>query len=334
MKMSTTLAMPHTLPAPGETKILFARSRYALKTAFDNLQTGMRAEEAADASTLQALLSDADILVVGGDWKNEWLAQAGRLKFVQSISSGTNQYDLKAFCSRGIALSSAQGVNTNAVSEHAVGMLLALSRQLPRHADNQNRRIWHPGPAPHDLLAREDELAGKTVLVVGLGAIGDRIARLTRAFGMHVIGIRRDPANGGSADEVHRFEDLQKLLPRADAIILSCPLTAETRNILNPQTFGLVKNGAWLVNVARGGCVDEPALVQALQSGRLAGAALDVAVGEPLAQESPLWTTPNMIITPHRACETRQYEENLLSILMCNIEKIRAGDPALVNRVA
>lgn len=331
--MSATFPPALDLPPSDVLRIVFARSRYDLRAVFDRQNTGIATVEARDVDDLLTLLPSADVLVVGGGWKNAWLPTASRLRFVQSISSGTNQFDLDAFRARHIALASAQGVNTNAVSDHAMGLLLALARQLPHHMRQQQRRVWHPGPAPADMAAREDELAGKTVLVVGLGAIGDRVARLARAFDMQVLGVRRDPDKGGSADEIHGFSRLPDLLPRADAVVLCCPLTQETRHLIDARTVRQMKPGAWLVNVARGGCVDEPVLIDALAEGRIAGAALDVADPEPLAQNSPLWTLPNVLVTPHRACETRRYEENLLSILLRNLGKLRTGDPALVNRV-
>lgn len=332
--MSPTFPIPLDLPPPDALRIVFARSRYDLRAAFDQQNTGIETLEARDVDDLMSLLPGADVLVVGGGWKNAWLPAATRLRFVQSISSGTNQFDLDAFRARRIALASAQGVNTNAVSEHAMGLLLALARQLPRHMSEQQRRVWHPGPAPVDLAAREDELAGKTLLVIGLGAIGDRVARLARAFDMRTLGVRREPSKGGSADAVHGFDRLPDLLPRSDAIVLCCPLTPETRHLINALTLREMKPGALLINVARGGCVDEPALLDALTGGQIAGAALDVADPEPLASDSPLWALPNVLITPHRACETRRYEDNLLSILMRNLAKLRVGDAALVNRVA
>lgn len=331
--MSLSFPIPLDLPPPGAMRIVFARSRYDLRAAFDRQNTGIETLEASDIEDLLTLLPTADVLVIGGGWKNAWLPTATRLRFVQSISSGTNQFDIDAFRARCIALASAQGVNTNAVSEHAIGLLLALARQLPRHMSHQQRQVWHPGPAPADLAAREDELAGKTLLVIGLGAIGDRVARLARAFDMRTVGIRRDAAKGGSADEIHDFDRLPDLLPRADAIVLSCPLTDETHRLINARTLRHMKPGAWLINVARGGCVDEAALIEALTEGRIAGAALDVADPEPLARDSPLWTLPNVLITPHRACETRRYEDNLLSILSRNLAKLRVGDATLVNRV-
>lgn len=321
-------------PQNAELRILFSRSRYDLKNRFDALETGIATQQADDVDALMGALPHADVLLVGGNWKNDWLTQAPRLKYLQSISSGSNQYDTSLFAERGIVVASGRGVNVNAVSEHALGLLLALARQLPRAQGDQQRKHWSRGPAPSDILQREDELAGKTLLIIGLGAIGDRLARLASAFDMHVIGIRNDPAKGkGSAHEVYAFADLKAHLPRADAIALTCPFNAQTKDVINTETLALLRPTAWLINVARGGCIDEAALIKALEEGRLAGAGLDVAVGEPLPPEAPLWQTPNTIITPHRACETRSYEDNLLTILTHNLKQLLEGGDDYLNRI-
>jgi phosphoglycerate dehydrogenase-like enzyme len=185
-----------------------------------------------------------------------------------------------------------------------------------------------------DLAAREDELGGKTLLIVGLGDIGGRLARLAKAFDMHVIGLRRDPANGaGAADAVRGMGELTALLPEADFVALTCPLVKETENLIDAAAFGRMKRSAYLINVARGRCVDEAALVSALSQGSIAGAGLDVAAEEPLAPDSPLWTIESALITPHTAGETRRYEDNVLDILLDNLDRLWRGDATLRNQI-
>jgi phosphoglycerate dehydrogenase-like enzyme len=177
-------------------------------------------------------------------------------------------------------------------------------------------------------------LSGKTLLIVGLGRIGGRLARLAKAFDMRVIGFRRHPESGpGVADAVHTLAELSTFLPQADFVALTCPLVPETRGLIDGQAIGLMRSSAFLVNAARGPCVDEPALVEALRAGRIAGAALDVTDPEPPAPDSPLWTLPNVFITPHTGGETRQYEANVIEILVDNLQRLWRGETELRNQV-
>lgn len=324
--------MTPLLPAKDRLHILFAHGAYDMKPIFDARGAGITTTQVSTHADLEAALPEADVLVVSGLWKNDLLPKATKLKYIQSVSSGTNQYDTAAFAARGIRLASGQGVNKNAVSEHAMGLLLSLTRRLALARDNQAAHLWRREQT--DPMAREDELPGKTMVIVGTGGIGDRIAKLAKAFDMQVIGIRRDPAKGrGAADEVHGFRDLKAILPRADVVVLSCPLTEETAGLMDAEAIALLKPTAFFINVARGGCVDEPALIAALQAGRFAGAGLDVTAVEPLPAESPLWSLPNVVLTPHAAGETRRYELNVLAILEANLERLWAGDAALVNAI-
>jgi D-2-hydroxyacid dehydrogenase (NADP+) len=233
---------------------------------------------------------------------------------------------------RGIRLASARGVNARAVAEHAMALILALSRRLPEARDNQAKRVWRQMIG--DLAQREDELAGKTLLIVGLGDIGGRLARLAKAFDMRVVGLRRNPAAGqGAADAVHTMDELKSLLPEVDFVALTCPLTAETENLIDAEALARMKPAAHLVNVARGRVVDEAALIEALSAWRIAGAALDVTVEEPLAPNSPLWAMEHALITPHTAGETRRYEDNVIEILRDNLERLWRGDKELRNQI-
>jgi D-2-hydroxyacid dehydrogenase (NADP+) len=232
----------------------------------------------------------------------------------------------------GIRLASARGVNERAVAEHAMALMLALARRLPEARDNQKKRAWRGMIG--DLSKREDELGGKTLLIVGLGRIGGRLARLAKAFDLRVIGAKRDASTGpNGADSVHPMTELPNLLPQADIVALTCPLTPETTGIINAPAFAVMKKSAVLVNVARGRCVDEAALIEALTQGRIAGAALDVTVDEPLPASSPLWDFDNVLITPHTAGETRRYEENVLDILLENLDRQWRGETSLKNQI-
>jgi phosphoglycerate dehydrogenase-like enzyme len=320
------------LPARNELTICFAHAAYQMKQCFDALNTGIANFELRDRAELDRRIADADVLVVSGMWHNGLIPHARRLRFIQSISAGTDQYDKSALQAAGIRLASAQGVNARAVAEHALALVLALARRLPEARDNQARHFWRGMIG--DLTQREDELGGKTLLIVGLGRIGNRLAQLAKAFDMRVIGVRRDRSRGaGASDEIHALTDVPSLLPQADFVVLTCPLTDETRGLINARTLAAMKPGAFLVNVARGPCVDEPALIAALEQGRIAGAAVDLAAEEPLPATSRLWTARNVFITPHTAGETRKYEANVIGILMENLDRLWQGEAALRNQV-
>jgi D-2-hydroxyacid dehydrogenase (NADP+) len=318
------------LPPKDRLTICFAHVAYRMQERFALRNTGIASIEVRNRDELDARIAEADVVLCSGLWRNDLIPRAPKLRFVQSISAGVDQYDKAALAAAGIRLASAQGVNARAVSEHAMALILALARRLPEARDNQAQRLWRGMIG--DLSRREDELGGKTLLVVGLGRIGNRLAQLAKAFGMRVLATRRDPAAGGDADEVHGMGALKSLLPQADFVALTCPLTPETERLINAETLALLKPSAALVNVARGRCVDEPALIAALDAGRLTAAALDTTVEEPLGAASPLWAMPNVFVTPHTAGETRRYEDNVLDILIENLDRLWRGETMLRNQ--
>ena len=320
------------IPSKDRLAICFAHAAYQMKACFDALNTGITSFELRDRDELDRRAHEADVIVVSGMWHNGLIPLATRLRFVQSIGSGTDQFDQEALASRGIRLASAAGVNARAVAEHAMSLVLALARRLPEARDNQARRFWRGMIG--DLTQREDELSGKTMLIVGLGRIGGRLAELAKAFDMNVVAFRRDPGAGRkAADSVHTLAELPALLPRADFVVLTCPLVPETRGVIDARALGLMQRSAVLVNVGRGPCVVESALIEALNSGRIAGAALDCTDPEPPEQTSPLWAMPNVFITPHTGGETRQYEANVIEILVENLERMWRGETTLRNQV-
>lgn len=320
------------IPPRESLTICFAHAAYQMKTCWDALNTGIASFEVRDRAELDRRAHEADVIVASGMWHNGLIQSAQKLSFIQSISSGTDQYDKPALAAAGIRLASAAGVNARAVAEHAIGLILALSRRLPEARDNQTQKIWRGMIG--DLTQREDELGGKTLVIIGLGRIGGRLARLAKAFDMNVIGFRRDPSAGaGDADSVHALAELGLHLPKADFVALTCPLTSETKQVVNGEALGCMKKSAYLVNTARGGCVDEGALIAALKSGAIAGAALDCTDPEPPAAESPLWSMPNVLITPHTGGETTQYEKNVNDILLENLNRIWRGETELRNQI-
>jgi phosphoglycerate dehydrogenase-like enzyme len=320
------------LPSKDKTVICFAHVAYQLQSQFVRRDAGIASFEVRDAAELERRIADADVLVISGLWRDALVERAQKLRFIQSIGAGTDQFGREALRRRGIRLASARGVNALAVSEHAMALILALARRLPEARDNQAKRVWRGMIG--DLTRREDELGGKTLLIVGLGSIGGRLAQLAKAFDMRVIGLRQNPANGaGAADQVHGLGALDALLPVADFVCLTCPLVKETENLIDAAALGRMKRGAFLVNAARGRCVDEAALAAALTEGRIAGAAIDVTVEEPLPPNSPLWKIESAFITPHTAGETRRYEDNVLDILEENLARLWRGEATLHNQI-
>ena len=330
-------------PAPEDLTICFAHIAYQLEPIFARRQADLRARTPAGQERipyfqvwtpddLTARLPEADVLLVSGFWHNELLNVAPRLRFIQSIGAGVDQFDLDALRRRGIRLANASGVNSNAVSEHAMALILAFTRHIHTGRDRQQNRAWRGMIG--DLALREDELGGKTLLIIGLGKIGSRLAKLARAFDMHVLATKRNPAAAAAAaDSVHPPYQLPALLPQADFVALTCPLTPATENLIDAAAFARMKESAYLINVARGRCVDEPAMLAALQSGAIAGAGIDHFWDEPLPQDSPFWDLRNVLITPHTGGETCMYEENLIDILLENLRRLWQGDTQLFNQV-
>lgn len=320
------------LPSRDELVVCFAHPAYRMGEAFARRQSGVRFVQVRSVDELKSAAAESHVIVTSGFWRNELLDTAPSIRFVQSISAGTDQYNKERFLQKGVRLASAKGVNAKAVAEHAISLILALSRQLHTGRDHQTARRWRGMIG--DPAAREDELGGKTLLIVGLGSIGARLAQLAKAFDLTVIATKRDPSSGGSvADRVYAQSELNTLLPEADIAALTCPLTPETENLIDAKALSLMKPSAHLINVARGRVVDEEALIDALNAGRIAAAGIDVTREEPLPEKSPLWSMPNVLLTPHTAGETRRYEDNVLDILMENLERLWRGEAELRNQI-
>jgi len=312
--------------------IQFAHQSYRFEERFALRSGDCRHFQTWSVEATAARIATADTLVISGFWRPEWLRRADRLRFIQVCAVGYEQFDLAALAAGGIRLANARGSNRYAVSEHAIAMILAFSRQLHVARDNQRRSHWRGMVS--ELDKREDEVHGKTLLIYGLGTIGSRVATLAKAFGMHVIGVKRDPSKrGGDADRVVAPTEFSGLLPQADFVVLSCPLTPRTEGLIDAAALAAMRPSAYLINVARGACVDESALITALRRDTIAGAALDTVASEPLVAGSPLWAMENVIITPHTGGETRCYEDNVLDILLENLDRLVRGEPRLRNEI-
>jgi phosphoglycerate dehydrogenase-like enzyme len=320
------------LPSKDRLAICFAHPAYQMAARFAARGTGIAHFQVRNPEAYAARLPDADVVVSSMMWRNDLVPHAKRLRFVQSISAGIDQYDKEVFRAQGIRLASAAGVNAYAVAEHAMALILALKRHIHTGRDNQAAKVWR-GMISH-IPEREDELGGKTLLIVGLGRIGTRLAKLAKGFDLKVVATRRDASRGGEgADAVHGHDRLYELIASADIVALTCPLTPETTNLIDAKALNLMKPTAHLVNVARGRVVDEDALIRALSEKRIAAAGLDVTREEPLPPASPLWTMQNVLITPHTAGETQRYEDGVIDLLLENLGRLWRGETALVNQV-
>lgn len=249
---------------------------------------------------------------------------APNLKWVHFPNAGVDQHPfLPALAARKVRLTTSAGSNGEPVGQTAIAGLLMLARNFPYWWANQRSREWKPirGEAvPRDLKEQ-------TVLVLGMGTVGQTVARFCRLLGMHVIGVRRKPrAPGDPVDEMHTVEALPQLLPRCDWVVLACSLTPGTRRVINASTLRLLPRGARLINVCRGAVVDEQAVIEALKSGQLGGAYLDVFEQEPLPAESPLWDLPNVIVSPHNAQASAGNDPRAMQIFLGNLVKWARGE--------
>ncbi len=319
-------------PTRDKLTICFAHAAYQMKARFDARNTGINSFQVRSYDEFVQRVGEADVVSVSGMWKNDIIPHASKLKFIQSISSGMDQYSKEMLGAKGIRLASAAGVNARAVAEHALALILAVYRRIPEARDNQHKKVWRGMLG--DLTQREDELGGKTLLIVGMGRIGSHLAKLAKAFDMQVIGVRRDPKAGtNGADEIHGMADVVKLVPQADIVALTCALTPETTGLMSAAAFAAMKPSSVFVNVARGKVADEAALIKTMEGNKIWAAALDVTAEEPLPAASPLWTLPNVFITPHTAGETRAYEDNVIDILIENLDRLWRGEATLRNQV-
>ena len=266
-------------------------------------------------------LKDVDILL--GNQPAAKVAQMKNLKWVQLNSAGADRYCKPGILPESVQLTNATGAYGLALSEHLLAMLLAMMKKLYTYYDNQKEHNWHDE-------GTVTTLQEATVVIVGFGDIGRYFGRMVKALGSHVIGIRRrEGAVPPEADEMGHLDDLDKFLARADIVVSVLPGTPATEGLYTAEKFAAMKQGAFFLNVGRGTAVDQKALADALKSGHLAGAAIDVADPEPLPKDDPLWDAPNMYITPHISGDWHLPHtwDKLIEISARNLKKYFAGEP-------
>ncbi|HEV2653652.1 MAG TPA: D-2-hydroxyacid dehydrogenase, partial [Ktedonobacteraceae bacterium] len=257
-----------------------------------------------------------------------------RLHWLQYSSVGMDDLQSTGILDTGsgVTVTTAAGIHANTVGEYVFGSMLMFNRTWPQMVRLQDRHVWPRSANWYNLGGRE--LGEQTLGIVGLGSIGRRIAQLGRAFGMRVLATKRsltDDAYEADVDQLYPRERLHDMLHESDYVVLVVPLTSETEHLIGEAELRAMRSHAYLVNVARGRVIDEQALLRALRSGWIAGAGLDVVEHEPLAAESPLYTLPNVILTPHISGVSVHYEKRLAALFAENLRRYRAGE-ALRNR--
>ncbi len=299
----------HHLHGPGLAGVLASFDTFELVSPVDEIGVHRALADGADGFITYA-------------WDNSFLAHDW--VWVQAISAGIDQFPLDRLREIGMILTSAKGAHSPAVADHAVALLLSLLRGVGPAVRRSVDHLWKPE------MARETE--GLTVGIVGLGSIGEETARRLLGMGMEVIGVKRSVEGyDGIVQEVVPPDDLVGLFRRCDAIILALPSTPDTAGLITAEHLEALEGG-WVVNVGRGSVIDEDALVEALKSGTIRGAGLDVTATEPLPDTSQLWDMPEVIITPHMAWASERLSDRLASIIDANVRAF-TGHGNWVNRV-
>ncbi|PSP83564.1 hydroxyacid dehydrogenase [Halobacteriales archaeon QS_6_64_34] len=258
------------------------------------------------------LVADATVLT-GTNIDQSLLERAGSLRLFASSYAGYDHLPLDALAERGVTLTSAAGVHGPNVAEYVVGAWLSQARGFLRARRQQRDGVWQAFQA--------DDFAGSRVCVVGLGAIGEAIVARLSGFDVETVAVRHSPEKGAATDEVYGYDEMHEAVANASYVALACPLTEETRGLVDRTLLRTIRPDGVLVNVARGPVVDTDALVDALGRNYLGGAVLDVTDPEPLPGDHPLWDFENVLLTPHNAGHTPEYYERLADIVAENVRR-------------
>jgi len=280
--------------------------------------TGCRVVVAKDKEEAQREIVDADI--VYGLCPRDVFLHAQQLKWFQSQSAGLDAVLFPELIESDVILTNAAGLYASHAAEHAFALLFGLTRGIHRFAENRLSRTWKG--------QRLLEIAGWTLGIIGMGGFGVEMATRGKGLRLRVIAVdayRQEKPDG--VDELWGMERLNDLLSMSDVVMVACPLTAETRHLLNAERLSLMKPTAYLINVARGGIIDEKALIQVVRERRIAGAGLDVFEVEPLPADSPLWDLDNVILTPHAAGTSQHRPRRTVEFFCDNLRRYLAGEP-------
>lgn len=265
-------------------------------------------------------ISDTDVVL--GFVSQRMFKMAARLRWVHAIASGVDAFLYPDFVNSEVVLTSEKGLVGEHLADHGFGLLLMLTRQLAT-ALKHGPDSWNHRP---EMRRQEIELTGLTMGIIGFGGTGRAMARRAAAFGMNCIALDRDPVHTSpEVDKIMVPDQLPELLGKSDVVSICTPLTSETRNLMNADAFAAMKSSAFLVNVTRGEVMEEDALVNALQTGEIRGAALDVVPREPLPDSSELWSMPNVVMTPHTAGASQYRADRNVERFVRNLSRLRNG---------
>ena len=265
-------------------------------------------------------ISDTDVVL--GFVSQRMFKMAARLRWVHAIASGVDAFLYPDFVNSEVVLTSEKGLVGEHLADHGFGLLLMLTRQLAT-ALKHGPDSWNHRP---EMRRQEIELTGLTMGIIGFGGTGRAMARRAAAFGMNCIALDRDPVHTSpEVDKIMVPDQLPELLGKSDVVSICTPLTSETRNLMNAYAFAAMKSSAFLVNVTRGEVMEEDALVNALQTGEIRGAALDVVPREPLPDSSELWSMPNVVMTPHTAGASQYRADRNVERFVRNLSRLRNG---------
>lgn len=266
----------------------------------------------------------SDIIICNkSEITNRIMENCKNLRFITLFATGYNNIDLKAAQKYGITVSNAPGYSTDSVAQHTFALILELAESLSSYTSSVKRGDWTRQEKFCYFSYPLSELAGKTLGIIGFGAIGRRVSRLARAFSMEVLCNARSEK---SAEGV-RYCTKEEIFRKSDYITLHCPLNDETRGLINEKTIALMKPTVRIINTSRGAVIDEKALCQALNSERIAGAAVDVLEKEPMPKNHPYLTAKNIIVTPHIAWATDEARQRLIQLVCKNLEGFKNGKP-------
>ncbi len=276
----------------------------------------------------QQHIKDAEIIA---GWKkglkDECLAPDSKLKWLQTWSAGVDSLPLEEIGSRNIAVTSANGVHSYPISETIFALMLGLTRKIHTYVKNQQAKTWHHS-------GMKLEIHEKTIGIIGVGVIGKEVAKIAKAFGMTVLGVRHSGKPEMFVDEMYTAGQLHSILPNCDYIVVTLPLTRETHRLFSSKEFSQMKSSAFFINIGRGEIIVEEDLINALQHGKIAGAGLDVFEQEPLSTDSPLWEMNNVIITPHTSGSTEHYSKRVIeNIFIPNLKTYINGHTPTINLV-
>lgn len=297
-----------------------AVSRRVVVRDIVHLLDAERKGDVAASRELDLLLADAEV-IFGLDLPSDLTRRAAGLRWVQVISAGIDHLIRKDILASEVTITNIKGMSATPIAEFVIAVALAFVKRLPYCGELQRQKRWQAFPTA--------SLQSKTIGIIGLGSIGREVARLSRAFGMTVIATSRTAGRTGAVSDVDRMlpkDQLPQLLAESDFVVLSLPLTEETKGLVGEKEFRAMKPTAYLINVARGGIVDEAALVRALEQGWIAGAGLDVFAVEPLPADSRLWELPNVVLSPHVSGGIEDEFELATDLFIDNLKRYLKGD--------